>query len=131
MIEVDDEMLLRNAQEAARQAYAPYSGFPVGAALLSSSGRIFTGCNIENASYGLTVCAERVALFNAISSGEYEFVKLALWATVPCWPCGACLQCLAEFAPGLQILRRGDGQRVEAKNLAELFPVAFRLEGSF
>lgn len=128
---IDDEVLLRDAQEAARQAYAPYSGFPVGAALLAQSGRVFTGCNIENASYGLTICAERVALFKAVSCGEREFVKLALWAKVPCWPCGACLQCLAEFAPGLKILRCGNGGEIETKNLAELFPATFRLEGGF
>lgn len=131
MVAFEDKALLRNAQEAAQQAYAPYSEFLVGAALLAQGGRVFTGCNIENASYGLTICAERVALFKAVSAGEREFVKLALWAAVPCWPCGACLQCLAEFAPNIQILRSGDGEKIEAKNLAELFPAAFRLECGF
>ncbi len=125
---IGDRELLLKAREAARMAYAPYSGFPVGAALLANSGLIFPGCNIENASYGLTVCAERVALFRAVSSGERELVKLALWAPVPCWPCGACLQCLAEFAPGLRIVRQGEKGELEEKGVGELLTAAFSLQ---
>lgn len=128
MNKIGDDELLLEAREAARRAYAPYSRFPVGAALLSRGGHIFTGCNIENASYSLAMCAERVALFQAVSSGERELVKLALWAPVPCWPCGACLQCLAEFAPLLRIVRRGEKGELEEKELGDLFPAAFRLQ---
>ncbi len=93
--------LVEIARRAAGQAYCPHSRFPVGAALLAADGRIFTGCNVENASYGLTVCAERVALLKAISEGVRHFRALALVAGLgqPATPCGACLQVLAEFGP--------------------------------
>ncbi|QHI68139.1 cytidine deaminase [Tichowtungia aerotolerans] len=91
--------LLETARAAARQAYAPYSGFKVGAALLCADGTVFTGCNIENASYGLTNCAERTAVFSAIAAGRRDFVAMAVVADgegVP-YPCGACRQVLSEF----------------------------------
>lgn len=127
MLSEDEERLLREAKRAAEKAYAPYSGFPVGAALLANNGVLFTGCNVENASYGLTVCAERVALFKAVSEGARSFSALAVWAPVAKWPCGACLQCLAEFAPDLRILRGGDDGIQEATSLLEIFPVSFKL----
>lgn len=127
MLTGNDKSLLIEAREAAKNAYAPYSSFKVGAALLSLDGKIFTGCNVENASYGLTVCAERVALFKAVSESIKEFSALALWAPVASWPCGACLQALSEFARNLRIISGGDDGREEARNLSELFPAAFRL----
>ncbi|MGB9792031.1 MAG: cytidine deaminase [Thermacetogeniaceae bacterium] len=127
MLSEGEESLLRVAKKASERAYAPYSGFRVGAALLASDGTLFTGCNIENASYGLTICAERVALGKAVSEGARSFAALAVWAPVARWPCGACLQCLAEFAPDLRILRGGDDGIREAASLAEIFPVPFKL----
>ena len=96
------EKLAGMAIEASAKAYAPYSKFKVGAALLAEDGRIFTGCNVENASYGLTNCAERTALFKAVSEGRREFAALAIvggTARSPALPCGACRQALAEFCP--------------------------------
>ena len=126
---ISDDHLLELARKASLKSYSPYSGFPVGAALLSRDGAVFTGCNIENASYGLTVCAERVALFKAVSEGVKDFVTLALWAEKPSWPCGACLQCLAEFAPDLRVIRLGE-EGVEERSLKELLPLAFHLPAS-
>lgn len=130
MLAAEDEKLLGEAQRAAGNAYAPYSNFPVGAALLGEDGTVFTGCNLENASYGLTICAERVALGKAVSEGVRRFRSLAVWAPVASWPCGACLQCLAEFAPGLRILRGGEDGVRETTTLAEIFPASFHLAGS-
>jgi cytidine deaminase len=120
------EQLIAAAGEARRRSYAPYSSFPVGAALLVSSGRIFTGCNIENSSFGLTVCAERVALFKAVSEGERTPVALALVAgSKPVTPCGACRQVLAEFSSDMTIILAGRTGEVEKVNLLELLPRPF------
>ncbi|HAA89200.1 MAG: Cytidine deaminase Cdd [Thermoanaerobacterales bacterium 50_218] len=123
---MQDEKLLQLARQAAAKAYAPYSRFPVGAALLGADGEVFTGCNVENASYGLTVCAERVAVAKAVSCGVREFHKLAVWAPVAVWPCGACLQVLAEFVDDLQIIRWGSSGEVEVKHLQELLSLPFK-----
>lgn len=124
---MDEDRLVVAAVAARKQAYAPYSGFPVGAALLSKGGRVFTGCNVENASYGLTVCAERVALFKAVSEGVREFEAIAIaCGEGACSPCGACRQVLYEFAPDLKVIRAdGEGRRWEAMPLSELLPHAF------
>lgn len=128
--EVDEGELVRLAVAARARAYAPYSGFLVGAALLAEDGRIFTGCNVENASYGLTVCAERVALFKAISEGAREFLALAVaCGEGPCAPCGACRQALYEFAPDLLIIMAdGTGQTWCKAKLQELLPHGFSLK---
>lgn len=125
--EVDEARLVAAAVEARRRAYAPYSGFAVGAALLATGGKLFTGCNVENASYGLTVCAERVALFKAVSEGVREFAAIAIaCGDSPCSPCGACRQALYEFAPNLKvILADGEGRRWEALPLSSLLPKGF------
>ncbi|GFN22508.1 cytidine deaminase [Thermanaeromonas sp. C210] len=125
----DGEALIRAAAGARERAYAPYSRFPVGAALLTSSGRVYTGVNIENASYGLTVCAERVALWKAVSEGEREFVALAVvGGDRPfTFPCGACLQVLAEFAPDLEIITGLPEGRMLKERLKDLLPKAFVL----
>ncbi len=128
MSRISDSELLEMARKAALRAYAPYSGFLVGAAILSRDGQVFTGCNVENASFSLTTCAERVSLFKAVSEGVQEFAVLALWASEPTWPCGACLQCLAEFAPDLRIIRLGEQGEMEERNLSGLLPSAFYLE---
>jgi cytidine deaminase len=128
-----DRELLAAARQARAGAYAPYSGFPVGAALRTADGRIFTGCNIENSSYGLTCCAERTALFSAVATGAREFAALAVVAgktdTVPASPCGACRQVLAEFRPSYRVLLGAPAERgpVLETSVAELLPLAFHM----
>ncbi|MEX2467949.1 MAG: cytidine deaminase [Gemmatimonadota bacterium] len=123
---MDDERLLEEARRVMNAAYAPYSGFRVGAALLGRDGTISTGCNVENASYGLTMCAERVAVFEAVAGGRRSFEALALVsdATEPVPPCGACLQVLAEFASELHVVSEAAGLR-RAWTLGELLPERF------
>jgi len=119
--------LLRIANEALKNSYAPYSGYRVGAALLTKTGKVYTGANIENASYGLTICAERVALFNAVNEGEREFIAIAIVSddpSKPPFPCGACRQVLAEFSPSMEIIIK-KGDEVIIKNLKELLPYSF------
>jgi cytidine deaminase len=114
------------AVDARGRAYAPYSRFAVGAALVGASGRIFTGCNVENLSFGLTMCAERVALGQAVVFGEREFVAIVIVADtkLPVSPCGACRQVLAEFQSNLVVhLCTLDGQR-ETFSLEQLLPRA-------
>jgi len=123
------ESLLEQARQAARNAYAPASGFRVGAAIAAEDGRVFTGVNIENASYGLSICAERVALFKAISEGARGFTELAVVAGSDAGeedapPCGACRQTLHEFAPGIKITYRNNGIFV-TRPLTVLLPEPF------
>ena len=110
------------------RSYSPYSGFAVGAALLCADGAVLTGCNVENAAYGSTICAERTALVKAVSEGRRDgFAALAIAGRSEdyCWPCGACRQMLHEFAPGLRLLvARGDGDFVST-TLDALFPCGF------
>lgn len=122
-----EEELVRRAVEAREHAYTPYSGFAVGAALLAEDGRVFTGCNVENAVYGLTICAERVALFKAVSEGVREFVAIAIaCGKAPCPPCGACRQVLYEFAPDLLVIMAdAQGREVRRAKLGELLPRGF------
>lgn len=123
-VQADDASLLQLAREAMKRSYSPYSSYPVGAALHSTDGRIFTGCNIENASFGLTNCAERTAVFKAVSEGATSFDVLAIAAMTKAWPCGACRQVLNEFAPDLRILITWD-DHTEEKLLSELLPESF------
>lgn len=120
------DALKRAALEARANAYAPYSGFTVGAAIQTKSGSIFTGCNVENASYGATICAERAAMAAAVAAGEREFVAIAIasGAKRPTPPCGICRQCLAELAPSLSIRSYTDGAEAEFE-LSSLLPDAF------
>jgi cytidine deaminase len=125
---MNDKDLLALALMAREKAYAPYSGFKVGAALVTAQDRVFTGCNIENSSYGLTICAERVALAKAVSEGEHEFSRiLVAGGTEPTMPCGACLQFLREFAPDITVICASAKGETESYKLAELLPHAFRL----
>ena len=112
---------------ARAQAHCPYSGFSVGAALLSAGGEVVTGANVENASFGLTICAERAALVRAVAEGSREFVAIAVatGAEAPVMPCGACRQVLAEFAPDLAGRAVGEGDQVAEASLAELLPGRF------
>lgn len=116
--------LLHKAWEARERAYAPYSRFAVGAALLTTDGRIFTGCNVENISYGLTICAERVAVGTAIAAGFHNFLGLAVVAdtTTPVSPCGACRQVLSEFGD-FPVLLANRQQHIEFA-LSQLLPRA-------
>ncbi|HBT47696.1 MAG TPA: cytidine deaminase [Peptococcaceae bacterium] len=125
----EEGALIAAAAGARERAYAPYSRFPVGAALLTASGRVYTGVNIENASYGLTVCAERVALWKAVSEGEREFVALAVVGgdRAFTFPCGACLQVLAEFGPDLEIITGRPQGQILKERLKNLLPQAFGL----
>ncbi len=120
--------LMQHARAAQQQAYAPYSRFRVGAALLHKNGTVFTGGNVEAASYGNTICAERVALCKAVSAGLRDgFVMLAVCADTdtPCTPCGICRQMLLEFAPDLQVVCAGRGEELATFSLQELLPHAF------
>ncbi|MCR5089222.1 MAG: cytidine deaminase [Oscillospiraceae bacterium] len=122
-----DRELLNLAKAAAKNAYAPYSRFSVGAALECMDGRVFTGCNVENAALGSTICAERTAALKAVSEGFRRFRRIAIWGEGQdyCYPCGACRQFLAEFAPDMEVLcARADGQYVSHK-LSELMPFTF------
>ena len=120
--------LCQKAVQMQNFAYVPYSHFPVGAALECSDGTVFTGCNVENAAYGSTICAERTALVKAVSEGHRnDWLTMAVAGRGEdfCWPCGSCRQMLYEFAPELRILAvRGDGSFEEAK-LSELLPRGF------
>ena len=122
---ISDEELIAKAKEAMQFSYSPYSKFKVGACLLSADGRMFTGCNIENASYGATNCAERTALFKAVSEGAREFVALAI-ATEKAlaYPCGICRQALNEFAPQLRIMMVCGNEKAET-TLDKLLPHSF------
>ncbi len=122
---VTDEELIQKAREAMQFAYVPYSHYKVGAALLSKDGRIYTGCNIENGSYGATNCAERTALFKAVSEGVREFAAIAVTAEKAApWPCGICRQALNEFAPDIRVIVAWQDQVAEA-TLPDLLPHGF------
>lgn len=126
--------LLARAHMARKAAYAPYSGFSVGAALLSKDGRVFCGCNVENAAYTPTCCAERVALFSAVAAGVREFSAIAVVGGAdeeaakmrPCYPCGVCRQALSEFSvDGLLAVYLENGEEGVAYRLSELLPHSF------
>jgi cytidine deaminase len=127
---VNHETLLALADEAATRAYAPYSKFHVGAALLTRDGTVFQGCNVENSSYGLANCAERTAVFSAVTAGHQEFTAIAIvqggdrTGAEPCWPCGACRQVLIEFNPDMDVIFRKPGG-VQVTTLRELMPHFF------
>lgn len=118
--------LVNEAARARNQAYAPYSKFAVGAALLTRSGGIFIGCNVENASIGLTICAERAAVAVAIAQGHNDFAAIAVVtdSAKPCAPCGACRQVLAEFNPTLQVVMATTSGATQEVSLADLLPLA-------
>lgn len=126
--ERERQALAEAARRASRRSYAPYSAFPVGAAVLTGSGRIVSGCNVENAALGLTCCAERVALFKAVSLGERKILALTVYTPTsrPSAPCGSCRQVLQEFAsPETLIVALCDGDEELRTTLAELLPLPF------
>jgi cytidine deaminase len=125
--------LLKSAQEASAKAYAPFSGFHVGAAILTQGGEVFTGCNVENSSYGLTNCAERTAIFSAVAAGALSReAELAAIAVVNregavCSPCGACRQVIFEFGPEAVVVYRAHSGAIMRSTARELLPEGFRL----
>ena len=124
--EVDWPALFACASQARARAYAPYSNLRVGAGLMARSGEIFAGCNIESASYGLTICAERSAMAGAITAGEKEFVALAIvGGSRPISPCGACPEALMEFGDSISVCSRGDDGTEAMWTLSELLPHPF------
>lgn len=122
---VDDNELVRAASEARENAYVPYSGYRVGAALLTRSERVFTGANVENASYGLSVCAERVAAFKAAAEGEREFEAIAVVTDNGVMPCGACRQVLTEFGPNMRVIVADTNGNLRTYRLSDLLPGGF------
>jgi cytidine deaminase len=119
--------LAKAAQKAKLNAYAPFSNFRVGTALLADDGTIFSGCNIENSSYGLTICAERVAIFNAISSGASQFTAMAIVSDDPGFtpPCGACRQVLSDLAGDIDFIMMDSKEQFKVLKLKSLLPFAF------
>jgi cytidine deaminase len=124
--EMERKTMIELANEARRRAYAPYSNYQVGAALRTRSGRIYTGCNVENAAYPTSMCAERVAIFKAVSEGEKEFDVIAVVTPNGGSPCGGCRQAMAEFGlDTIVIIADGSGKLIQETNVAGLLPGAF------
>ncbi|MFZ5645438.1 MAG: cytidine deaminase [Bacillota bacterium] len=123
------ERLIKKALSIKENAYAPYSRFRVGAAVLTGDGEIYTGCNIENSSYGLTCCAERVAVFKAVSEGKTELSAIAVVSDSDdfCSPCGACRQVLTEFGEDMKVYMCNNRGEYEVKTASELLPGHFKL----
>jgi len=117
--------LISEAKEARKRAYVPYSNFAVGAALLTKSGQVYRGCNVENAAYGLSICAERVAVFKAVSAGEKDFKAIAIVSETMAMPCGACRQVLAEFGDDIQVIVANTEGEHRVFTAKELLPHSF------
>ena len=129
---MDGRSLIELAKEAREASYSPYSGFAVGAALLAKSGKVYLGCNIENAAYSATICAERVAFVKAVSGGEREFEAIAIVggeesADEICYPCGTCRQFMSEFCGGDFMLYFADGDKTVGYTFDEILPHRFEL----
>ncbi len=125
---ITNEKLMDFAKDAAKKAYAPYSGFAVGAALLTLSWKIYTGCNVENASYGASVCAERIAVFKAVSEGERIFRKIAIYTSGGSGsPCGICRQVLSEFSSDMTLLYHDSQGIIKEVPLSKMIPDAFNM----
>ena len=125
-----DRELYQIAEKAAESAYAPYSGYSVGAALLAEDGTVYTGANVENSSYGATICAERTAAVKAVTDGHRSFVAIAVAAPGtggPAWPCGICRQFLFEFGEKIRVISGKDENSLEAYSLDELLVHGFKL----
>jgi cytidine deaminase len=123
--DIDREALIRQAAAARKGAYAPYSNYPVGAALLAASGRVYVGCNVENAVYPLSLCAERVAVFKAVCAGERRFEAVAVVTKNGGAPCGSCRQVLREFGEDTLVLIADAEGRFRETTVAELLPHSF------
>ncbi len=121
----DQAGLVEAARQARSRAYAPYSGYQVGAALLTRDGAVFTGCNVENASYPASICAERVALTRAVSEGARDFVAIAVVTRNGASPCGICRQVMMEFAPEMLVIIADESQVVARSTVSDLLPRGF------
>ena len=126
---MENKELIKLAASAKKHSYSPYSKFKVGAALLCKDGTVYTGCNIENAAYGPSNCAERTAIFKAVSEGNTDFEKIAIVTDSPKpeYPCGVCRQVMNEFAPNLEIVVANEKGEYKITNLKKLLPHAFNL----
>ena len=125
---MDDKELYRMARDTSARAYAPYSGFKVGAALLAANGEVFTGVNVENSSYGAAICAERTAFVKAVSEGHVEFLKIAVASSCgSALPCGICRQFMIEFNENLTVITGDDEEHLEAYSLKDLLMKGFKL----
>ena len=115
-MDIDYNLLMQKAKEASKKSYSPFSKFAVGASVLASDGKIYSGCNIENSSFGMTICAERCAIFKAVSEGEKEILAVAIYSPNEddCYPCGACRQVMYEFQgqSEIQIITEKDGKNI-------------------
>ena len=127
---IDYELLMNKAKEASQSSYSPFSRFAVGASVITSSGKIYQGCNVENSSFGLTICAERCAIFKAVSEGEREILAVAIYSpnTDSCYPCGACRQVLYEFQGDneIEVVTENMGT-LEVQKLSYFLPCGFRI----
>lgn len=123
-----DRELINQAKEASEKAYAPYSRFKVGAALECENGKIFLGCNIENAALGSTMCAERIAIYKAVSEGEFKYSRIAIYGESAdfCMPCGACRQVMSEFSQDIEVLCASSTGSYVSYKLSQLQPHAFK-----
>ena len=128
-MEIDYKQLMDKAKEASKMSYSPFSRFAVGAALIAKSGKIYSGCNIENSSFGMTNCAERTAIFKAVSEGEREILAIAIYSpnSDNCYPCGACRQVIAEFAESDTVVLQKIGEEIRPYTINELLPETFVL----
>ena len=123
-----DDKLIASAAAARERAYAPYSNFKVGAALKGKSGRVYAGCNVENAAYGPSMCAERTAIFKAVSEGEREFEAIAIVTENGASPCGSCRQVMMEFAPDMAVIIADTQGRARSTTVRDLLPDGFTPE---
>jgi cytidine deaminase len=124
---IDFQELMNNAKEAAKNSYSPFSRFAVGAAVITPSGKIYKGCNVENSSFGLTNCAERTAIFKAVSEGEREIRAVAIYSpnADSCYPCGACRQVMVELAPQMEVLLINQEGKQIFTTVEKLMPYSF------
>ncbi|NLP31293.1 MAG: cytidine deaminase [Clostridiales bacterium] len=126
---MDDKALFLKAQSVLDNAYAPYSNFKVGAAVLTKSGKVYTGVNVENSSYGATICAERSAILSAVSDGEKDFAAIAIASSSgEAYPCGICRQFMYEFGDDIRIITGEDSDNLNVHTIEELLPKGFRLK---
>ena len=129
-MEIDYKQLMDKAKEASKMSYSPFSRFAVGAALIAKNKKIYSGCNIENSSFGMTNCAERTAIFKAVSEGEREILAIAIYSpnSDNCYPCGACRQVMFEFQGDDEIIViTEDCGKLDARKLSEFLPFGFRI----
>ena len=130
-MDIDYKLLMDKAKEASKASYSPFSRFAVGAAVITPSGKIYQGCNVENSSFGLTICAERTAIFKAVSEGEREILAVAIYSpnSDSCYPCGACRQVLYEFQGDndeISVVTENLGE-LEIQKLSYFLPCGFRI----